>query len=74
MVVVLTLFEKADQAYTWLKDNGALLTKMDTDDLKHLVRVLCHIKKTKGNTFSKHSGSKKKIRKWIAGSKLLWTS
>ena len=74
MVMALTLFKKADQAYTWLKDNGSLLTKMDTDDLKHLIRFLCHIKKTKGDTFSKHSGIKKKMRERIAGSEPLWTS
>ena len=70
----MTLFEKADQAYTWFKDNGSLLTKIGTDDLRHLVRFLCHIKKTKGDTFSKHSGSKKKMRERIAGSEPLWTS
>ena len=35
MVMALTLFKKADQAYTWLKDTVSLLTKMDSDNLKH---------------------------------------
>ena len=51
--VSLRLFEKADQAYIWFKDNGSLLAKIGTDVLKHLVRFLCHVKKTKGDTFSK---------------------
>ena len=51
-----------------------MLKKIGTDNLKHLVRFLCHVKKTKGDTFSNHSGSKKKMQEWIAGSKPLWTS
>ena len=57
---MLTLFKKANQAYTWFKTNGSFPTKIVTDDLKNLVCFLCHVKKTKGDIFSKHSGSKKK--------------
>ena len=56
------------------KDNDSLFTKIGTDDLKHLVRFLCYVKKTKGDTFSKHSGNKKKMQEWIAGGEPLWTS
>ena len=72
--VSMRLLEKADQAYLRFKDGGSLLTKLGTDDLKDLVWFLCHVKKTKGDTFSKHSGSKKKMRERIAGSEPLWTS
>ena len=58
----IAVFEKTDQAYTWCKDTSSLLTKIGTDDLKHLICFLCRVKKTKDNTFSKHSGNKKKIR------------
>jgi len=70
----LGLFGKSDQANTWFKDNGSLLTKISTEDLKHLVRCLYHAKKTKGDTFSKYSGSMKNMRERIAGSKPLWMS
>ena len=72
--LALRIFEKADQAYIWFKDSGSLLTKIGAENLKHLVRFLYHVKKTKGNTFSKHSKNKKNIQERIARSKLLWTS
>ena len=42
-----TLFKKANQTYTRLKDNGSLLTKISKEDLEYLVGFLCHVKKTK---------------------------
>ena len=61
--VSLRLFKKADQTYIWVKVNGPLLTKTCTDNLKHIIRFLHHIKKTKDDTFSRHSGVKEKMHK-----------
>ena len=65
--LALRIFEKADQAYIWFKDSGSLLTKIGAENLKHLVRFLYHVKKTKGNTFSRRSGSKKRCKSGLQG-------
>ena len=42
-------------------EGGSLLSKLGADDLKDLVRIICNLKKKKGDTHSKHSSSKKKM-------------
>jgi len=71
--VALRLHGKADLAYVKFKEEGSLLTKLDADDLRNLVRFICHVEKKKGGTYSKHSGSKKKMLERIARVKPLWT-
>ena len=67
-------FEKADQAYLSFEDNGSMLTRLVANNLKDVVHFLFHIKKTPGDTFSKHSTSKNKMQKRIASTKSLWLS
>ena len=68
------LFEKADQAYLSVKDSGSMLTRLDASDLKDIVLFLCHIKKTPGDTFSKHNMSKRKMQEQIILNKPLCLS
>ena len=40
--IVPRLFEKANQAYLRFKDDGSLLIKLSTDNLRDLVQLLSH--------------------------------
>ena len=51
-----------------------MLARLDGNELKDIVRFLCHIKKTPGDTLSKHSTSKKKMQDRITSNKPLWLS
>ena len=67
------LLEKAEGVYQTFREKGSVLTALSAEDLKHLVRFVCHIKKKKGDTFSKHSGSKKKMQERLAAVEPSWT-
>ena len=58
--------KKANQAYLIFKENGSLLSKLDETELYDIVCFLCSVEKTKGDTYSKHSGSMKKTKERIA--------
>ena len=60
-LLALRLYGEADLAYVKFKEGGSLLSKLGGDDLKDLVRFICHVEKKKGDTYSKHSSSKKKM-------------
>jgi hypothetical protein len=50
-----------------------LLSKLSADDLKDLVQIICHLKKQKGDTYLKRSGTKKVIPEMILRATPLWT-
>ena len=67
------LLEKAEGIYQTFREKSSVLTALSADDLKHLVRFVCHIEKKKGDTFSKHSGSTKKMQQRLAAVESSWT-
>ena len=71
--LALRLYGEADLAYVKFKEGGSLLSKLGGDDLKDLVRFICHVEKKKGDTYLKHSSSKKKMLERIARVTPLWT-
>ena len=58
----LELFEKADQAYMIFRENGSLLMNLGKEPLQDIVRFLCYHEKKKGDTYTKHSSSMKRMR------------
>ena len=69
----LELFEKADQAHMLYKENGSLLVNLGKEPLQDIVRFLCYREKKKGDTYSKHSSSMKKMRLRISEVQPVWT-
>ena len=69
----MALFKKANQAYLIFKEGGLLLSKLDKTKLQDIVRFLCSVEKTNGGTYSKHSGSMKKMSERIAMVQPVWT-
>ena len=69
----MALFEKTDQAYLIFKEGGLLLSKLDKTELQDIVRFLCSVEKTKEDTYSKHSGSMKKMKERITMVQPVWT-
>ena len=72
-VVALKLYREADLVYVKFKDGGSFLSKLGAGCLKDLIIFICHVEKKKGNTYLKHSSSKKKMLERIARVTLLWT-
>ena len=69
-----SLFRKADDAYWIFHEHGHLLAKLNLSELQDIVRYLCCVEsKGKGNTYSKHSGSKKKLKERITAVQPVWT-
>ena len=62
----MALFKKAGQAYLIFKEGDSLLSKLNKTELQDIVRFLCSVEKTKGDTYLKHSGSMEKMREHIA--------
>ena len=67
------LFEKSDQAFMHFRDSGSLLSNIGKEPLQDIVRFICHQEKKKGDTYSKYSGSMKKMRERIAEVQPVWT-
>ena len=70
----MALYNKAEQAYIVFCEQGHLLDKLSSTELQHIVRFLCCVeKKGKGDTYSSHSGSKKKLKERMAEVQPVWT-
>ena len=70
----MALFEKAGQAYLVFNEGGMLLIKLNKTELQDIVRFLCSVEKTKGDTYLKHSGGTKNMRERIAMVQPVWTT
>ena len=62
------------QACIVFRERGHLLDKSSSTELQHIVRFLCCVeKKGKGDSYSSHAGSKKKLKERMAEVQPVWT-
>ena len=55
------------------RENGSLLMNLGKEPLQDIVRFFCYHEKKKGDTYTKHSSSMKKMRLHILEVQPVWT-
>lgn len=70
----MALYKKAEEAYLVFCEKSHLLDRLTNPELQDSVRFLCCAeKKGKGDSYSSHSRSKKKLKERMAEVQLVWT-
>ena len=70
----MALYKKAEEAYVIFCEKGHLLDRLTNHELQDIVRFLCCVeKKGKGDSYSSHAGSKKKLKERMAEVQPVWT-
>ena len=69
----IAFFRKAEEAHLVFQEQGHLLGKLNLSELQDIVCYLCCVENKKGDAYSNHSGSKKKLKERIAAVEPPWT-
>ena len=70
----IALYKKAEEEYLIFCEGGHLLDKLSSTELQNIVRYICCVeKKETGDSYSKHSVSKNKLKERMAEVQPVWT-